>query len=74
MSAAGESPLSELRLYPAREVVSALHIGYDTLNRALATGALVGVRMPGKKVRFTEEAVRAWLRSCETEPTDWMVK
>lgn len=74
MSAAGESPLSELRLYPAREVVSALHIGYDTLNRALATGALVGVRMPGKKVRFTEGAVRAWLRSCETEPTDWRVK
>ena len=74
MSAGAPSPLDELRLYPAREVVGALHIGYDTLNRALASGALVGVRMPGKKVRFTEDAVRAWLGSCETEPTDWRVK
>lgn len=71
---AGGCPLDELRLYPASDVVSALHIGYDTLNRALASGELVGVRLPGKKVKFTKEAVRAWLESCETQPTDWRSK
>ena len=71
---ADASPLEGLRLYPMSDVMRALHVGRDTMMAALATGALVGVELPGKKVRFTEEAVRAWLRSCETAPTDWRFK
>ena len=71
---ADASPLEGLRLYPMSDVMRALHVGRDTMMAALATGALVGVELPGKKVRFTEDNVRDWLRSCETEPTDWRVK
>ena len=60
------------RLAPAP--TGALHVGNDTIQRAVASGALRGVLLPGKKVRFTKEAVRAWLGSCETAPTDWRVK
>lgn len=74
MSGGAPSPLDELRLYPASEVMRALHVGNDTIQRAVASGALRGVLLPGKKVRFTKEAVRAWLGSCETAPTDWRVK
>lgn len=74
MSAADPSPLAEMRLYPMSDVMKALHVGRDTMMAALATGALVGVELPGKKVRFTEDNVRDWLRSCETEPTDWRFK
>ena len=53
-------------LLTAREVAERLHVSTETILRWVRRGQLAGIRLPGGALRFSEDALDAWLEDRAT--------